>query len=363
VSWFALLLGVPVQLPASESPPHARVGDHASHSPRQLTLPTEFRSEVSAIPDGKATVALTATSELRIPPAARVLIFAPHPDDETLAAGGLMQQVEAGGGSARVVFVTDGDGYVEAVRASVASHRPSTADFLAYGRQRQEEAVAAVQRLGVHLGDVDFLGFPDDGIDDLWGAHWFHGRPYVSPHTHLHRPRDWQSTRPDLEYVGVALASEIRRCLEEWQPEWIVIPDPRDGHPDHYATGVFVLEALRQWHAVRPDARRPKILGYLVHAPGYPSSPAWIHAVSHFGIGASHTARRVLQRTDWVRLPLSSSQREGKARALAEYASQLRVMRPFMQQFVRDFELFSRLDDDQITSIPHEYAAQVRHRR
>jgi hypothetical protein len=36
----------------------------------------------------------------------RVLVIAPHPDDETLATGGLLQRSMAAGGAVRVVFVT-----------------------------------------------------------------------------------------------------------------------------------------------------------------------------------------------------------------------------------------------------------------
>lgn len=40
----------------------------------------------------------------------RALIIAPHPDDETLAAGGLIKSVLSRGGQVKVVMVTNGDG-------------------------------------------------------------------------------------------------------------------------------------------------------------------------------------------------------------------------------------------------------------
>ena len=39
----------------------------------------------------------------------RAVILAPHPDDDVIDAGGLMQRVLATGGEVRVVFVTDGE--------------------------------------------------------------------------------------------------------------------------------------------------------------------------------------------------------------------------------------------------------------
>ena len=40
---------------------------------------------------------------------ARVLVLAPHPDDETFGAGGLIQQAVTAGAALRVVFATDGE--------------------------------------------------------------------------------------------------------------------------------------------------------------------------------------------------------------------------------------------------------------
>jgi hypothetical protein len=47
---------------------------------------------------------------LRLLPNERILIIAPHPDDEVLACGGLIQQALALGDSVWVVYVTAGDG-------------------------------------------------------------------------------------------------------------------------------------------------------------------------------------------------------------------------------------------------------------
>ncbi|MDN5925258.1 MAG: PIG-L family deacetylase, partial [Xanthomonadales bacterium] len=37
------------------------------------------------------------------------MVIAPHPDDESLATGGLLQQALAGTAAVKVVLVTDGD--------------------------------------------------------------------------------------------------------------------------------------------------------------------------------------------------------------------------------------------------------------
>src|SRR5690349_19902092 len=56
-----------------------------------------------------------AVEELTVPPRLRLVVVEPHPDDESLGAGGLIQQTLAGGGRVHVLFMTNGDGYPEAV--------------------------------------------------------------------------------------------------------------------------------------------------------------------------------------------------------------------------------------------------------
>src|SRR5205814_10349891 len=80
---------------------------------------------------------LTVTAETRL------LVIAPHPDDEVLGAGGLMQRVHSTGGVIRVVYLTDGDGYPEGVRVEDRVDVPTAADYRGYGRLRKQEARAA----------------------------------------------------------------------------------------------------------------------------------------------------------------------------------------------------------------------------
>src|SRR5262249_1535632 len=79
----------------------------------------------------------------------RLLVIAPHPDDEVLGAGGLMQRVNEAGGQVRVVYLTNGDAYRAGVRLEQRAVRISARDFRSYGRRRQKEARAALATLGL----------------------------------------------------------------------------------------------------------------------------------------------------------------------------------------------------------------------
>src|SRR5205814_6207150 len=103
-------------------------------------------------PDG------TTVAPLVLPPHPRVIVFAPHPDDETIGIGGLIFRLAHAHVPLRVVFMTDGDGYSRAVEADFEVRRPTDADYLVFGELRRREAVAALARLGVAWKGIPFPG-------------------------------------------------------------------------------------------------------------------------------------------------------------------------------------------------------------
>ena len=358
----ALPLAVAGPARASESPPPVAPALNATVARPHLENPLSALPRQIELPKGATAQRLLASTELAVPEGLRLLVFAPHPDDETLAAGGLIQRVLASHGTVRVVFITNGDGYVDGVRAEMHRTKTSTGDFLAYGERRHREALQALTRLGVSATAAVFLGFPDDGIDDLWAGHWSERQPYKSPYTQSDRPPYKESLSRQVEYAGIDLEAEIGRIVSEFSPQWVLLPDPRDRHPDHCTTGVFVLDALRQLAKDRRGSPAPtQVLTYLVHAPDYPASPAWVKEIAGAGVGGSATAGRALASMRWSSLPLSSAELAEKRSALAAYQSQIQVMQPFLKQFERPFELFGRLDAAQIQMVPMEYAARFRH--
>jgi mycothiol S-conjugate amidase len=343
--------------PAAAAPswPHNVVRPHLDAPP--VPEPRQIR-----VPNTAASQLLWSNKEIDVPAPVRMMVFAPHPDDETLAAAGLIRRVLANNGQVRVIFVTNGDGYVDGVRREIHRSRTSRADFIEYGERRHNEAVQALRALGLGPGDGVFLGFPDDGIDDLWSGHWSTRKPYTSPYTRFDHPFYKESLSRRVEYAGTDLEGEIARILREFSPDWVLVPDPRDRHPDHCTTGVFVLDALRK---LRQSGEQPfvrvHVLTFLVHYPDYPASPAWIREIAGAGVGGSATAGKVLSGAHWVHLQLTPMELATKRQALSAYQSQIQVMNSFLTQFMLPFELFGELDATQIRVVPHEYAARFRH--
>lgn len=157
--------------------------------------------------------------------ATRVVIVAPHPDDEVLACGGFLQQLAALQVPVSVIAVTDGE----------ASH-PGSATWTRTRLQsvRPDETMAALTMLGLADVPVTRLHLPDGGV----------------------APREAE--------LAQALATLVTRddlLLTTWR---------HDGHPDHEATaracaraagdcGAVLVEApIWGWHWSRPgDAAMP----------------------------------------------------------------------------------------------------------
>lgn len=292
-------------------------------------------------------LAISGTSgPLEIGAGERLLVIAPHPDDETLGAGGLVQRVLARGGSARVALVTVGDGYLEAVAAETGRARPPASDFIAYGERRLREARAAVRELGGDRVRLHVLGFPDGALAQLLHAHGGRSRPVRSTTTGASDPPYREAVDPNVAYVGDELRRELERILREAEPTLVALPDPADAHPDHGATGLFgllALEAYSRHLPGRPGTPMPRVLLYLVHWRGWPAGFA---SPTPPGPETPLELPQDLPEPGLTRvsLALGESERRAKAAALARHVSQQEVMASFLRAFVRSSEPFRLLE-------------------
>ena len=95
----------------------------------------------------------------------RLLVFAPHPDDETLGAAGLMRQARLRGDDVRVVIITNGDGFRISASQEFRTISVTPKDFVRYAYLRQGEARTALGVLGIPPDHIHFLGYPGSGLD------------------------------------------------------------------------------------------------------------------------------------------------------------------------------------------------------
>ena len=210
----------------------------------------------------------------------RMLILAPHPDDESLATGGLIQRAVKAGAKVRVLFATDGDNNPWPQRFLERKLQISYTDRARWGRRRRKEALAALEMLGLPKGSARFLGLPDQGITNL-----------------LMRAE---------EGVLFTLWAE----LTEWEPTVFVMPSATDAHPDHSA--LFVLVHLAMMRLERP----PRMLRFIIHAP-----------------------RRQSERGK-VALHLTDAEVERKRAAILAHESQMALSRKRFASYAKEEEIY-----------------------
>lgn len=178
-----------VDAPGSPSTPSRRRSRHprALHQALRLVRLAD-RCLFPVVVAAARAVARDATTEIC---RGKLLILAPHPDDETLACGGVIQATIASGGEVVIAVATDGrygDTQVSPERMAAI---------------RCRELAEATATLGVPAENVMSLGFADGSLDS----------------------------------AQMRLLDALRTLVDERQPDLIIGPLHWDMHPDHAALG------------------------------------------------------------------------------------------------------------------------------
>ena len=149
---------------------------------------------------------------------ARVMVLAPHFDDESIACGGTLLLHAAAGSDVRIVFVSDSSG---------ALADPAAAAQLMATRRLEMQQVAAA----LSPASVVELGFPDGAL-----------------------VRDER-----------AIAQRLAEELQAFRPDQVLCPFPVDAHADHQATALAFAASteLAGW--------RGEVLAYEVWSTLWPN--------------------------------------------------------------------------------------------
>src|SRR5690242_503874 len=133
---------------------------------------------------------------LRPPPKLghRLLVIAPHPDDEVLGAGGLADATVRSGGDVRVVVVTDGEAGPDATGARNL------------GAARRAETRRALVALGTGSDAARFLGYADGSLAGAWTEAW------------TMRRRDGEPASAEV------LLDALRAALRDTAADTVIVP-------------------------------------------------------------------------------------------------------------------------------------------
>jgi LmbE family N-acetylglucosaminyl deacetylase/glycosyltransferase involved in cell wall biosynthesis len=266
-----------------------------------------------------------------------ILIIAPHPDDETLAAGGLIQEALAGGSQIKVVIVTNGDAQEFAPVLISKKIDPRPQDYVAMGNLRQAESMAALEKLGMRYDDIEFLGYPDRGTSPMWLADWNTQCPYTSSYTRVKKDPYPDTYHAGDAYCGRNLLNDLHTIIEGYKPDLIILPHPADQNPDHGAVSNFARLAIAMTTAGN-ESYTTEVWGYLVHYGMFPQPRA-----KHLSQVLVPPRRLMGTNSDWGRLDLNPSQVSFKYSAIEDYSSQNLLLGEFLPSFARRNELFESL--------------------
>jgi len=216
---------------------------------------------------------------------ARILILAPHPDDECLGTGGLIQQALAKGAKIKVIFITNGDNNPWPQRYLEKRWFIGPEERKRWGDRRKTEAENSLQILGSGKVATTYLGLPDAGILNLWkeGDH------------HL------------LEVLTIEFIA--------WQPTLLVLPSEFDRHSDHRATHSFGRTALAEASVICP------VLTYLIHRP-------WLMKITK-------------KPKPQIKLELSPTEQDKKLQAILCHKTQMALSQSRFSKFAQTTEPYN----------------------
>lgn len=259
----------------------------------------------------------------------RLLIVAPHPDDEVLGCGGLIATAAAQGVPVRVVYLTSGDGFTVAA-ALTSRTAPAHKECLQLGRLRMQEARCGLERLGLRPEDAVFLGYPDRTLLPMTIRP---NRVHVSVATRASTVPYAEAQSPHARYCVPALIADLRRAIAAFQPTRVFTTHPLDDHEDHAAAALLTREAIAQ--AVQAgEIHPPTLYYYLVHYGDWPL-PQGMYPRCPL------TPPLGLVSEVWQVFWLDETARQRKRDAICAHESQYAVMARFLSSFVRRNELFA----------------------
>lgn len=181
----------------------------------------------------------------------RLLVIAPHQDDEILGAYFLMHNVLKSNGTVNILYATNGD------------YRGKDC-----ARTRYYESLSALSLLGLGEEHMLYLGYADTGMSKeksfltrLRNTHKQQCSPVSSCTYH---PADKQTVHflhkgTQAEYTGQNFLNDLVYAIKLCSPDLIAAPSLFDLHGDHHACALYLQDALK-------IIKRPvKVLSYLIH--------------------------------------------------------------------------------------------------
>ncbi len=272
----------------------------------------------------------------------KILVIAPHPDDEALGAGGVIQQALDRGASLKIVYLTSGE--LNEISSIFYQKRPLLikSDFVKNGNIRKQEAVNAMTFMGLDPKDLVFLGYPDGGTLNIWIKYWGNIKPFRSFFTRINKVPYKEQFSYGQYYKGEEIIRDFERLLLDFEPTQVYVTAPFDLNADHQAAYLYLSVAILNLEDQLKPA--PQVHLYIVHGHQWPQPKKYVPdenmpIPSH--IDWSPDVR-------WRSIDLEPPQVEKKKDTILKYKSQIAYKKNFLLSFARKSEVFSQYDHEKI---------------
>lgn len=208
-----------------------------------------------------------------------ILVFSPHPDDETIAQGGYIKTATVAGAKVWIILVTDGN-----------KHHLE--------KMRYNEFSTVTTALGVSQKNLIYLNYPDGSLR--------------------------KANQSQVQ-------NYFKNIITFIHPNIIFVPSVKDMHPDHRTTG---LDAINVISSLKLNAT---IYYYLVHYLNFPV-PKRLNKIFYL----TPPIKLLDFSKEWLSFPLSPDIENAKYDALLKYKTQLFYppLKELIESFVRRNELF-----------------------
>ena len=268
----------------------------------------------------------------------RILILAPHPDDEAIAAGGIIQRSIGSGAKVKIVYLTNGDAnqlsFMIYERKLIAFPK----QFVSSGELRRKESIAGMKTLGLNENDLVFLGYPDFGTLNILFDYWGDSAPYKSPITHNNKVPYPECLSPEAPYRGESIMKDLNYVISDFKPTIMFISSPIDLNKDHKALYLFTQIVL--WDLWDKLDIKPALFTYLVHSYSFPN-PKGYKPLQELLPPKTIMGDEIT----WSKLKLNFNEVLKKYNAIQNYKSQIKYKPSFLVSFVRSDELFGQFSD------------------
>ncbi|HEX9061102.1 MAG TPA: PIG-L family deacetylase [Clostridia bacterium] len=184
----------------------------------------------------------------------RILVVAPHEDDETLTCAGVMRNALLQNDDLKVLSVTDGatagDQYTIDTRGTELTNALKTIGFT---MDNKTDIMNRIFYLG--YGDYGILSRayknktnPNDVLNFTKTSYGMQNNDTTRSFTYngsisvdsFHKSR----FGTECQYTRNNILNDFVAVLQEYMPDEIYMPSPYESHPDHCSCGLFTNEAI-----------------------------------------------------------------------------------------------------------------------